>query len=70
MQIIRQEAVDCRVDRHGHVVKPLAVVSFLQILQTRVPDLFQHNESHGQQTCSDQVANLQRDLLMFSLKFD
>lgn len=68
MKIICQKAVDCRVDRHGHVVKPLAVVSFLEILQTCVPDLFQHNESHGQQTCSDQVANLQRDLLMFSLK--
>lgn len=70
MQIIRQDRHHCRVDRHGHVVKPLAVMSFLQILQTRVSDLFQHNESHGQQTCSDQVANLQRDLLMFSLKFD
>ena len=70
MKIICQEAVDGRVDRHGHIMKPLTMVGFLQILQTRVPDLFQYNESHGQQTCSDQIPNLQRDLLVFSLQFD
>ena len=51
-------------------MKSLAMVGYLQILQTHVPDLFQDNESHGQQTCSDQVPNLQRDLLVFSLQFD
>ena len=70
MKIICQEAVDGWVDRHGRIMKSLAMVGYLQILQTHVPDLFQDNESHGQQTCSDQVPNLQRDLLVFSLQFD
>ena len=70
MKIICQEAVDGRVDCHSRIMKPLAMVGFLQILQTRVPDLFQDNESHCQQTCSDQIPNLQRDLLVFSLQFD
>ena len=68
MKIICQEAVDGRIDRHGRIMKPLAMVGYLQILQTHVPNLFQDNESHGQQTCSDQVPDLQRDLLVFSLQ--
>ena len=65
MQIIGQETVYCGVDGHGRVMHPFAVVRVLQVHQTHVPDLFQHNESHRQQTCSDQVANLQRDLCIY-----